>query len=320
MHRTIILDSLQQRIIAALQVDGRAPWRKIARVLGEPERTVTRHGTELREQGHVTVAGIENRRGAVVTAFSCSPGASRMTCEALAQRPDTSYVYLTTGHNDVVTELHYNGDPTDILTTQLPAAPGVASYSTYPVLKYFKTIRGWRAGLLSSAEEQSLASPYGADQTQWEYCADLDDTDRALIQALKEDGRASLEFLARRVGLSESSVSRRMDGLLRNTRVTIRTLVEPGLLGLPVEAQLWVQAAPHQIDQLGRQLASLTEVRYCAAIAGEYQLLVDVTLPDQAALYRFLSNPVHAGEIGRINSALVVRARKRGGRLFEMAG
>ncbi|MGP6172596.1 Lrp/AsnC family transcriptional regulator [Corynebacterium sp. A21] len=318
MYRTTTLDPLQRRIIAALQVDGRAPWRKIARVLGEPERTVARHGIELLAQGHVTVAGIENRRGAVVTAFSCTPGASRMACEALAQRIDTSYSYLTTGPNDVVTELHYSGDPTDILTTQLPATPGVARYSTYPVLKYFKTIRGWRVGLLNSAEEQALASPYGADQAQWDYADDLDDTDHAIIQALREDGRASLESMARRVGLSESSVSRRMDWMLRNTRATIRTLVEPGLLGLPVEAQLWIQAAPDQIDSLGRRLADLVEVRYCAAIAGEYQLLVDVTLPNQTALYEFLSDPDRNAGASRVNSSLVVRARKRGGRLFEI--
>lgn len=313
------LDPLERRIIGALQVDGRAPWRRIARALDEPERTVARHGASLLAQGHVTVAGIENRASALVAAFSCTPGASRLTCESLAQRPDTAYSYLTTGPADVVSEVHYNGDPTDILTTQLPAAPGVARLSTHPVLKYFKTIRGWRAGVLTAAEEQTLTGPYGPDRAQWEYRDDLTDTDRVLIQALKKDGRASFESLARLVGLSENSVSRRLDWLQRNTRMTIRTLVEPGLMGLPVEAQLWVQAAPQLVDQIGTHLATLTEVRYAAAIAGEYQLLVDVTLPDQKSLYRFLSDSLWHGTATRVSTALVVKARKHGGRLFEIS-
>lgn len=67
------LDPLQRRIIGALQVDPRAPWRKIARALGEAERTVARHGTELLAINRVTVAGIENRQAAIITSFTCTP-------------------------------------------------------------------------------------------------------------------------------------------------------------------------------------------------------------------------------------------------------
>lgn len=312
------LDPLQRRIIGALQVDPRAPWRKIAQVLGEAERTVARHGTELLATNRVTIAGIENQQAAVITSFTCTPGASRMACEALAQRPDTSYAYLTTGPTDVVTELHYDGDPTDILINQLPATPGTSHYATYPVLKYFKTIRSWRAGVLTEEESSALTSPYGADQAHWEHTIGVDETDRAIIETLKQDGRASLESMARRVGLSESSVSRRLDTLLRNTRVTIRALVEPSLMGLPVETQLWVQATPQSVEAIGHQLGNLQEVRYCAAIAGDFQLLVDVTLPNQRALYHFLSNSAWNAGATRIRSAVVVRARKRGGRLFDI--
>lgn len=319
MSSSPTLDPLQKRIIGALQVDPRAPWRKIARTLGEAERTVARQGNELLATNRVTIAGIENRQAAVITSFTCTPGASRMACEALAQRPDTSYAYLTTGPTDVVTELHYDGDPTDILTNQLPATPGTSHYATYPVLKYFKTIRSWRAGVLTDGEMSSMASPYGADQAYWEHDGEVDETDRAIIEALKQDGRASLESMARRVGLSESSVSRRLDWLLRNTRVTIRALVEPSLMGLPVEAQLWVQTTPQSVEAIGHQLANLPQVRYCAAIAGDFQLLVDVTLPNQRALYNFLSNPAWNAGATRIRSAVVVRARKRGGRLFDIS-
>ena len=52
------LSDLHLRIIAALQVDGRAPWSRIADALGEPERTVARYGVELLERGVVTVAAV----------------------------------------------------------------------------------------------------------------------------------------------------------------------------------------------------------------------------------------------------------------------
>ena len=102
-------------------------------------------------------------------------------------------------------------------------------------------------------------------------------------------------------------------------RATIRTLVEPGLMGLPVEAQLWVQTTPQLIDRLGRALAAAPQVRYAAALAGDYQLLVDVTLPSQDDLYRFISAPWWGESITRVRTAMVVGARKRGGRLFDLA-
>ncbi|WP_159061233.1 AsnC family protein, partial [Streptomyces europaeiscabiei] len=37
-----VTDSLDRRIISALQIDGRAAWHRIAAALGEPERTVAR--------------------------------------------------------------------------------------------------------------------------------------------------------------------------------------------------------------------------------------------------------------------------------------
>lgn len=312
------LNELQQRIVAALQVDGRATWRKIAAVLHEPERTVARYGNELLASGLLTVAAIRNRQGSVVATFSCLPGAARTTVESLAQRSDTTYSYLTTGVADVVTEVHYDGDVADILTLQLPATPGVSQYATYPVLKYFKTIRGWRAGVLTEAEEAALRGPYGTDQTSWTPNAELGPQDLQIIEILKKDGRATVESIARQVGISETSASRRLDALLSTTQATIRTLVEPGLMGLPIEAQLWVETSPHLIEELGITLSALPQVRYAAALAGDYQLLIDLTMPTQLALYRFLTAPMWGEGQTRIRTAMVVRARKRGGRLFDI--
>lgn len=318
MAHGTVLNELKQRIVGALQVDGRATWRKIATVLGEPERTVARYGNQLLDSGVLTVAAIRNLQGSVIATFSCVPGAARLSVESLAQRSDTTYSYLTTGVADVVTEVHYDGDVADLLTLQLPATPGVAQYATYPVLKYFKTIRGWRAGVLSATEETAMAGADGGDRTEWVPSPQLGALDVQIIEILIKDGRASIEAIARQTGISETSASRRLDALLSSTQATIRTLVEPRLMGLPVEAQLWVETAPHLIDELGTHLAGLPQVRYAAALAGDYQLLVDVTLPSQLELYRFISAPMWGEGSTRIRTAMVVKARKRGGRLFDI--
>ncbi|MCZ4149420.1 hypothetical protein BZG21_33910, partial [Escherichia coli] len=43
------------------------------------------------------------------------------------------------------------------------------------------------------------------------------------------------------------------------------------------------------MDALGTLLAGLPQVRYVAAVAGDAQLLVDVTVPTQRDLYEFIA-------------------------------
>ncbi|MER7185249.1 Lrp/AsnC family transcriptional regulator, partial [Streptomyces hyaluromycini] len=67
------MDPLDLRVIAALQVNGRASWRSVAQALGEGERTVARRGTRLLESGLVRVVGLENFAETVVVRLRCRP-------------------------------------------------------------------------------------------------------------------------------------------------------------------------------------------------------------------------------------------------------
>ncbi|MEU5837006.1 AsnC family transcriptional regulator [Streptomyces diacarni] len=311
----IELSTVQRRIIAALQVDGRATWRKIAAVLDLPERSVARHGAWLLENGLVTVAAIRHREHSLLIACTCAPGTGRIASESLSSRPDTSFSYQVTGREDLVVEMHYNGDVTEVLSLELPATPGVSSIVVYPVLKYFKTIRGWRLGSLKPAEE--LALQKDPDVTSWRIQPNLNSKDEQIIDALHDDGRASFESIARRVAMSETSVARRIDWLLSTGQIAIRALVEPLAVGLPVEALLWVSTTPSQVEKLGQRLATRPEVRYAAAVAGDCQLVVDVTVANQAELYDFISHSAWGNSMLQVKASLVVSARKRGGRLIS---
>ena len=54
------LDALDRQIVAALVRNGRAPWRLIAEVLGQQERTVARRGNKLLESGAIGINAFIN--------------------------------------------------------------------------------------------------------------------------------------------------------------------------------------------------------------------------------------------------------------------
>lgn len=312
----MLFDPLERQIVAALQLDPRCPWRKMAAVLGEAERTVARRGAQLLESGAVAVVGVRPRPAAVLVEMRCNPGTVRAAAQALAQRHDTTFVYTTTGTGDCVAEILT--DPNrmgDVLSDELPSTIGLRDSTSYPVLRYFRTIRGWRPEVLSAERAEALRSVLTQDAGILEAQQQLNRQDTELVDALCVDGRMSFEALGRRVGVSEATARRRSEWLLSNNQVQLRAVVEPAAFGLAVEALLWIRASPQHVEQLGKSLAELPTVRYAAAIAGDYQIVADVTVGDMSALYRFITASDWAQFAAGVDVSILLDARKRGGRI-----
>ncbi len=311
----VALNTLQRRIVGALQIDGRASWRWIAEVFGEPERTVARYGADLIDSGKVVVAATEHAECQIILACTSVVGGARLSSESLAQRSDVTFCYLTTGTRNVVAEVGYSGDLSALLIEQLPATAGLSQIIGFPVLRYFKTVRGWRVGALTEAEEAALTSPDTIDRTERQPAEFHGPRDDEIIRALRADGRVSIEELARHTRMSESSVRRRIGWLVSSGQFSIRALVDPAEVGLRVEALLWVRAPSYEIESLGRKLRRWIEVRYAVALAGDWQLLVDVTVSTHVELYSLLARSIWAEHATQVRTDFVIAARKRGGRM-----
>jgi Lrp/AsnC family transcriptional regulator for asnA, asnC and gidA len=312
------LTALDRRIVGALQVDGRASWRQIATVLGEPERTVARRGSRLVEEGWVVVTGLPSRAriGAGdpwVLRAQCAPGTTRLAAGALARRRDSIFTYVVTGRSDVVAEVTCRDEHIAVLTMEeLPAVPGLGRVSSAPVLRYHRTVHDWMPDLLSAAEREALArdvpdirlSGTGTRVT-------LTGVDRLLLRSLAEDGRRTSDELARLCGVSEATVRRRVESLRADGVVYFRAVVEPALLGLPLQALLWLRTAPGRMPELGRALASTTSVRYAAELAGDWSFLVDVAAPDKTALRELITSSPWSDQVDAVEVSVVVESLKR---------
>lgn len=310
------LADLDRRIVGALMAQPRAPWSLVAEALGVPERTVARRGTRLLEEGVVQVAAILSRPAPLLAMIRTAPGTTRAAALALAGRGDTSFVYEVTGAADCLAELlSTSGTMPQVLTDELPAVVGVQHITSSPILHYFTTLAEWQPGLLTDAEARVLGArlPTGERPEFGRYPA-LTPRDHDIVAALREDGRATAEAVGRRAGVSEATARRRIAALVDESVLEIRALVEPASLGLPVEAILLIKAPPARIESIGRALASLTQTRYVAAIAGEFQIVADVTLPTMHDLYMFTITAPWADAVVEVTTSLVLKAHERGGR------
>lgn len=307
------LDTLDLRIVGALQIDGRASWRRIAEVLGESERTVSRRGRVLLDDGTVRVVALSTVAPTYLARLVCRPTSVPHVAAVLARRPDAVFVYTLAGECDILVEFMVDvRTRAATLSDEIGGIDGVLRLHLGPVLHYFRTVAGWRPGLLTPAEIAHL-EPDETPPERSRTLEALDETDTAIVGALVADGRIPTEEIALLGGFSEATARRRVLALIRGGVVRVRAVIEPALLGHPVEAVVQVDCPPGDTMELGAAIAASPHVRYAALTLGRPGLVVDVATPDLDELRGFLTTGPWVRRARALQPDLVLRAHKRSG-------
>jgi DNA-binding Lrp family transcriptional regulator len=317
---SITLDELDRQLIHALNVDGRAPFSRIAEVVGVSDQTVARRYRRMRASGLIRVVGAANavQFGHVywLLRLHCTPDAAAAVAAALARREDTFWVHLLSGGTEItcVMQSWTPEDRDDLLLQKLPRTGQVVSVTAHSVLHIFMgdPMIG-RPGRRVLTEEQvarlRTAFPAPADGP-----VTLTEDDRALFETLGRDGRASYADLAAATGWSESTVRRRMEVLRAAGVLYFEVEVSPGTLGYHAEARLWMSVPPADLAAVGEAIARHPEVAFAAATTGTTNLVAAVICKDTGDLYRYLTERIGALEAIRdVETVPVIHTVKRSG-------
>ncbi|MEU3572090.1 Lrp/AsnC family transcriptional regulator [Kitasatospora sp. NPDC036755] len=314
-----VLDTLDRRLVCALQVDGRAEPGRIAEVLGVSARTVTRRLGRMRQAGVLRVVRLPDVEDAAVGALLLRvrvlSGRVDTIAQALADRSDVPFVDVMLGGHEVGAVMLTDAGSRDrLLYGRLPATGAVTETTTHAVLHAFADAGQWRAGYLTEEEAAALAGPVPARPAA---PPPLDGLDRALLARLAEDARQSHAALAAAVGAPESTVRRRLHRLDGAGLLRTHATVDPRLLGMAVDANLWVDVPPGRIAEVGAALARHPRVHGVFATSGPTNLLATVFCPDHGELYRFLTDTLGPLGAARAETTITARAVKRAGVLLR---
>ncbi|MFG3227164.1 Lrp/AsnC family transcriptional regulator [Kitasatospora sp. NPDC048194] len=314
-------DELDRRLVHALQIDGRAPFSTLAAVLGVSDRTVARRYARLRSSGAVRVLGgvdpVALGAELWLLRVRCAPSAAVAVAEALARRPDTSWVSLTSGGTEITCTVRAEteADSEALLLARLPRTPRVEGVSAHSVLHTFYGGPDSLIAKLGPLPPAAVAAlrpappPHGPSPDRRPQPQEpsqpetppqppgpvrLDDGDRRLLAALGTDGRAGFEELAAVTGWSPTTVRRRMAELRQRGLLYLDIDCDPRLLGVGTRTLLWVSVAPPYLEEAGRALAGHPEVAFACATTGRTNLYATVVCADQRALYRYLTTRIAA--------------------------
>ncbi|GAA3559163.1 Lrp/AsnC family transcriptional regulator [Amycolatopsis ultiminotia] len=311
-------DELDRRLVHALQINGRAPFSAIAEVLGVSDRTIARRYTALRSSGAVrVVGGVDPAALGAVLWFlrvRCAPGAAVPVAEALARRPDTSWVSLSSGGTEItcVVRTESELDSESLLLAKLPRTPRVEGVTAHSVLHAFYGGPDSLVAKLGSLDEQAIERLRPAPVTPRPGPVRLDDGDRALLATLATDGRTGIERLAVITGWSPTTVRRRMHELRESGVLYLDIDADVRLFGVRTRTLLWLSVAPAHLEEAGRALAGHPEIAYAAATTGPTNLYATAVCANQQALYQYLTNRVAAlPAVRHLETAPVIRTVKQ---------
>ncbi len=107
----------------------------------------------------------------------------------------------------------------------------------------------------------------------------LDETDKAIIGHLQDDGRTPFSALGPAVGLSPAAVRQRVLHLIDAGLMQIVAVTDPKAVGFTVQALAGV-TVHGDIDTTSSALAKIEEVDYVAIVTGRFDIMVEVVVED----------------------------------------
>jgi Lrp/AsnC family transcriptional regulator for asnA, asnC and gidA len=148
---------------------------------------------------------------------------------------------------------------------------------------------------------------------------ELDDLDMKLIANLQSDGYRPHVELARALGTSKSTVTRRMHRLISNGVVRIVAAVDSDMIGLATSALIGLNVEPMKVDSILEELAAKPQVHMLASVAGRYDVVAIVAVGSSRELGEFVKSEIAPMEGVRSSETLLALEMRKGPSLFVVA-
>jgi Lrp/AsnC family transcriptional regulator for asnA, asnC and gidA len=155
---------------------------------------------------------------------------------------------------------------------------------------------------------QDIPKPHDIPEVQ---APALDHIDRRVVAALQADGRRSFASIAEELDVAESVVRYRVQRLEKAGILQVVGIADPLKIGFDLMAMVGVQVRPGEIGDVAAALSQLQETSYVAAVAGQYDLFVELVCRDTAHFQQLLTQGLHAVDgVVRTESFLILEIHK----------
>ncbi len=117
----------------------------------------------------------------------------------------------------------------------------------------------------------------------------LDDIDRAVIEAMRKDGRTAFSQIAEQLNVSPGMIRLRYNRLVELGYLKVVAVTNPLMMGKRTMAMIGVRTDGSKMLEVANQLSDFDEVVYVVVVSGRYDLMIEVFCRDHEDLLNFLT-------------------------------
>ncbi|GAT74088.1 hypothetical protein MHM582_2589 [Microbacterium sp. HM58-2] len=282
-----LLDQLDRRLLHALQIEPRAPWRELAPIVGADAATLARRWNRLEAEGLAWTTAYETQGQLALLEIECDLSHVNSVASAVSTDRAASVIDLASGSRDL---LILSVTPSvealsEYVTDRLGTLTGIRTVRTHLGNELLVGGANWRLRELTNSDAARIRPPRpprpGAARTV------SDELRESIEQATWLDGRASIKDIAQHSGFSPQRVSDALALLRSAGRLRFRTDIARAATDWPVYTWYFISAPAATVESLRHSIAAVPEVRLAFTAASTYNLILAVWLRDLAEVNRF---------------------------------
>ena len=121
----------------------------------------------------------------------------------------------------------------------------------------------------------------------------MDEKDRKIIEALRENSRTPFTEIAQKLGVSESTIRNRVQALENDGVIKKYTiLVDPSKMGYNTVSIVGLDVEPSMFLEAAKSMAEIDEVQYVATSTGDHMIMSEIWTRDGRELSLLISEKI----------------------------
>jgi Lrp/AsnC family transcriptional regulator for asnA, asnC and gidA len=138
----------------------------------------------------------------------------------------------------------------------------------------------------------------------------MDDTSKAIIEQLQQDGRRSYASIGKAVGLSEAAVRQRVQKLVDARVMQVVAVTDPLQLGFTRQAMIGIRSDGDMVATADL-VAALDAVDYCLVVAGSFDIMAEVVCASDDDLLHIINEIRNIDGVRETETFLYLSLRKQ---------
>lgn len=122
---------------------------------------------------------------------------------------------------------------------------------------------------------------------------ELDEVDRYIIDAMRQDGRIAFAQIAQQLSVSPGMIRVRYNRLVDLGILRVVAITNPLRMGFRTMAMIGIRTEGNKMLEVAEKVSAFEEVIYLIVVSGRYDIMAEVVCRDHADLLRFLTEKLY---------------------------